>query len=104
MAREIYYLVQNICTATARNENFAGEVHSYIHGKGDYLLFMETPDGWRNFNLLAPYWVRKYGYKRECDAKRCYTYTHPENSKYWSSEVKIIRAWVRKDNRVFLEP
>ena len=38
MAREMYYLVHSISTATERNENFAGEVHCYIHGKADKLL------------------------------------------------------------------
>lgn len=104
MAREIYYLVQSISTATVRNVNFAGEVHTYIHGKNDELLFAETGSAFIDRNFLAPYWVRKAGYKRLCDAKRNYSYTHPDNSKAWSTEVRIVRAWVRKDNRVFIEP
>ena len=103
MEREIYYLIDSISTATPENDNFKGHMENRIHGKGDYTLFCETTDGWRNFNLLAPYWVREYGYKRECDAKRNWSYNHPENSKYWKTEVKIIRVWVRKDNKVFIE-
>lgn len=104
MARGIYYLVQKISTATERNENFAGEVHVGIYGKGDYTLFRETPDGWCNCNLLSPYWVEKYGYVRECDAKRNWTYTHPDiDAPSWKAEVKIVRAWVRKDNKVYIE-
>ena len=104
MAREIYFLIQNISTATVRNENFAGESETTIYGKGDYTLFRETPDGMTNCNLLAPYWVREYGYKRECDAKRNWAYKNPAiDEPYWKAEVKIVRAWVRKDNRVFIE-
>lgn len=103
MAREMYYLVQSISTATERNENFAGEVHCYIHGKSDKLLQAETGSAFYDTNLLTPYFVRQYGYVRECDAKRCYSYTHPENSKAWTTEVNVVRAWVRKDNRVFIE-
>ena len=105
MAREIYYLIQKISTATERNVNFAGQVDTTIYGKGDYTLFRETGDGWGNCNLLAPYWVREYGYKRKCDACRNWVYKHPDiDAPYWKSEVRIIRAWVRKDNRVFIEP
>ena len=102
MAREIYYLIESISTATERNENFAGEVHTYIYGKGDELMLMETPDGHCNVNHLTPYFVREYGYKRECDAKRNFSYTHPEDSKYWKTETRIVRAWVRKDGNVWL--
>ena len=102
MARELYYLVESISTATDRNENFAGDVHLYYHGKGDELLYADTPDKYINTNKLTPYFVREYGYKRPCDAKRCFSYTHPENSKYWKTEVRIVTAWVRKDGRVFM--
>ena len=104
MAREMFYLIQKISTATVRNENFAGQTATYIFGKGDYTLFAETEDGWVNCNLLAPYWVREYGYKRECDAKRNWVYKNPNiDEPYWKSDVRIVKAWVRKDNRVFLE-
>lgn len=102
MAMEIYYAVQSITTATEINENFHGEVHTCIYGKGDYKLFYETPDGWNNCNLLAPYFVRQYGYKRECDARRNWCYKNPENSRYWRTETKIVRLWVRKDNTVHI--
>lgn len=104
MAREIYFLIQKISTATVRNENFAGESECGIYGKGDYTLFRETVDGWHNCNLLTPYFVREYGYKRECDAKRNWIYKNPDvDAPYWKADVKIVRAWVRKDNRVFVE-
>ena len=101
MAREIYYAVQKVSTATARNERFAREVHVSIIGKDDKTLFYDTPDGWNNCNLLAPYWVREYGYKRKCDAVRNWTYKHPGIGKpYWDDEVSVVTLWVRKDNTV----
>ncbi len=103
MAREMYYLVQSISTATERNTNFAGECHLYYHGKGNELLFAETGLAHIDFDNLTPYFVREYGYKRLCDAERNWSYKNPENDKYWTTEVQIVRAWVRKDNRVFIE-
>jgi hypothetical protein len=102
MAREIYYLIESISTATDRNQNFAGETHLYYHGKGDELLFAETGTAYADTNLLTPYHIREYGYKRECDARRNWSYNNPENSKYWQTETRIVRAWVRKDNQVFI--
>lgn len=107
MAREIYFLIQKISTATERNTNFEGEVHTHIVGKDDYALFRETSDTdvYGNFNFLTPYFVREHGYKRQCDAKRNWTYKHPDvDEPYWSSDVRIVRAWVRKDGKVCIEP
>ena len=103
MAREIYYLIESISTATARNENFAGECHLYYHGKGDELLFADTGTAFADCNRLTPYFVREYGYKRLSDAKRNWSYKNPENSKSWTTETKIVRAVVRIDGRVFIE-
>ena len=102
MEREIYYLTQNISTATAQNMSFGGEVHTYIHGKEDKLLDAEG-NRYVNVHLLTPYYVREYGYKTEAEAKRNWSYRNPENTKYWRTESSVIRAWVRKDNKVFLE-
>ena len=102
MAIKYFYAVHEISTATERNANFAGEVHAYIKGKENFTLFCETPDGWHNCNLLAPYWVKKYGYTRECDAKRNYTFNHPQNDKYWKTEVRIVRLLVKHDNSVVI--
>ena len=104
MARELYYLVESVSTATPGNKNFDGEVHTHIYGKSDYTLFRETPDGWCNCNLLAPHWIREYGYKRECDARRNWCYKHPQNDEHWKTETRIITAWVRKDGKVLLTP
>lgn len=102
---EKYYAVMEKMAATDRNTNFAGEHRTAIIGKYNKLLLHEgDKSGWLDRNLLAPYWVREYGYKRPCDARRNWTYNHPENSKYWSSEVSIVTLWVRKDNTVTLIP
>ena len=103
MAREFYFGVQVISTATAANENFAGEVHSYIFGTGEEWLFAETGSAWNDCNRLYPSYVREYGYKRRCDAVRNYEYKHPQNDRNWKTEVKIVRLWIRKDNQVFVE-
>lgn len=103
MAREIYYLTMNISTATAQNMSFGGEVHTYIHGKEDILLDADG-NAYVTTHLLTPYWVRKYGYKTEAEAKRNWSYRNPENTQYWRTESRIIRAWVRKDNKVYIEP
>ena len=102
MARELYYLVETIYTATAANDT-PNACQMWIHGKGDEVLFADTKDGICDTNKLTPYFVREYGYKRACDAKRCYSFTHPDTmSKFWTAEVRIVTAWVRKDGRVFM--
>ena len=101
---EIYFLTQNVSKATANNQSYCGETHTYIHGKDEYLLFADTRDKFVARNLLTPYFVRQYGYKRECDARRSYSYTHPENTEYWRTESRIIRVWVKKDNTVAILP
>ena len=103
MAREIYYFSQNISTATAQNMSFGGEVHVYIHGKEDTLMLAEGNE-YVKTNLMTPYFVRRYGYKTEADAKRNWSYRNPENTQYWRTESRIIRVWVRKDGKIWLEP
>lgn len=96
---EKYYAVMKINTATARNENFRGECHTHIYGKGDEMLFSDS--GCNDFNIMTPYFVRKYGYKRVCDAKRNWTFTHPDIDRpYWEAEVKVIEIWVGKNDSV----
>ena len=102
MAMEIYFLVKNIATATVQNVN-SGEVHTYIHGKRDEMLYADAGN-YLQYNLLTPYFVRQYGYKTERDAKRNWSYRNPENDKYWKTETSIIRVWVRHDNKVLLDP
>lgn len=97
---EIYWAVETILTATKINPK-AGKVIVYIHGKGDHLLFSEG-DEYIDRNELTPYFVREYGYKRACDARRNFSFKNPENGKFWSGESRIIRLWVRKDGTVHI--
>lgn len=102
MAREIYYLVESFSTATAANPNYTtGELHTSINGKGDINLLYEISDGHRYCDLITPSMVRKHGYKRECDAKRNWSYRNPENTRFWKTDVHIIRAWVRHDGTIW---
>lgn len=91
---ERFYLVKSVCKATANNQSYWGETHTYIHGKEEYLLLADTRDEFVVRDLMTPYFVRQYGYKRECDAKRSYSYTHPENTEYWRSTAEIIEVEV----------
>jgi len=94
---ERLYLVKSIKTATANNQSYSGnETHTYIYGKDQYLLFADTRDKFVARDLLIPYFVRKYGYERKCDAKRAYSYTHPENTEYWNTKVEIITVEVHE--------
>ena len=96
---ERFYLVKSVCKATANNQSYCGETHTYIHGKEEYLLLADTRDEFVARDLMTPYFVRQYGYKRECDAKRSYSYTHPENTEYWRSTAEIITVEIHKDGR-----
>ena len=94
---ETFYFVKEVSTATPDNTNFAGEVHTYIFGKDNFRLFEDVPNGWYNKDLTdCPYCILENGYKRLCDAKRNYIYKHPENSKYWTSTVKIVSLDIQK--------
>lgn len=96
---ETYYFVKEVSTATPENKNFAGQVHTYIKGKDNFRLFEDVPDGWYNKDLTdCPYCIREYGYKRICDAKKNYTYKHPENSWSWTTKVKIVSIDIQKDS------
>ena len=95
---ETYYFVKSVSTATPENKNFAGQVHTYIMGKDSYHLHEDVPDGWYNKDLTdCPNAIRTYGYKRVCDAKRNYSYTHPQNDLYWQTKVRIVSIDVQKD-------
>ena len=96
---ERFYLVKSVCKATASNQSYVGETHTYIHGKEEYLLLADTRDEFVARDLMTPYFVRQYGYKRESDAKRSYSYTHPENTEYWRSTAEIITVEIHKDGR-----
>ena len=95
---ETYWFVKSVSTATCENKNFAGEVHTYIFGKGEFRLFEDVPGGFYNKDLTdCPYCVIEYGYKRICDAKRSYSYKNPQNDGSWRTAVKIVSVDVQKD-------
>lgn len=95
---ETFWFVKSISTATPENKNFAGEVHTYIFGKDAFRLYEDVPGGWYNKDLTdCPYCVLEYGYKRLCDAKRSYSYKHPQNDDSWRTTVKIVSIDVQKD-------
>ncbi len=81
-----YYLVKQVSTATPENPNFAGAVHTSYYGKGDTIIASDDPYINRPLN---EWWVKEYAYTRLCDAKRNWTFNHPENTKYWTSTVEI---------------
>lgn len=97
MSVERFYLVKSISKATANNQSYGGETHIYIHGKDEYLLYADTRDEFVNRDLMTPYFVRQYGYKRECDARRSYSYKHPENTEYWRSTAELITVEIHNE-------
>ncbi len=103
MAIKTYFLVESIATATERNENFRGEAHLRYYGKEQKCLYSDAPDPFSRKNDLIPYFVMKYGYTRECDARRSWIYNHPEiDLPYWNTEVSIKRARVMPSGKVLI--
>ena len=89
------YLVKTVSTATPENPTHAGSVVTDYYGKAEELLFSDYR-GCR-YNNLTPALVKEYGYKRECDARRAYSYTHPENTDYWRTTVEIVKVEIWND-------
>lgn len=85
------YLVKETSIATEDNPSFAGQTAISWMGKGDTILKHVSPDGKSDCDLLR-YTLDDYGYDRECDAKRNWTYKNPENDKYWTSTVEIVEV------------
>lgn len=87
-----YYLVRETCTATEKNRPFKNEVITYWYGKGDGCIrreaFISSEYDYDDTDWSLPY----YGYKRECDAKRNYTYRNSSSSEYWKCEVDIVEV------------
>ena len=89
------YLVKETSVATENNTNFKGETIYTYYGKGGVSLKRE---GFSDKDM--EFWeLNEYGYKRECDAKRCWDYKHPENSEYWQSTVEIVCYELYADRR-----
>ena len=87
---ERYYLVKTVSKATPANHSYGGETHTYIHGKDGFLLFADTKDPFVNRDCMTPYFVRQKGFTKESDARRAYSFKHPENTEYWRSTAEII--------------
>lgn len=105
---ERFYLVQEIATATAQNPCHKGEVHTYLFGKADEILFADgDPDGCMNKNILCLFFLREYGYKRKCDAARNWVYRHPDRPGEcvnWHNQVSIVQAIVHDSGAVEIVP
>lgn len=86
------YLVKMVSKATDANPNFAGEELITYHGKGDKLLKAEGSHADKVYMTcdFVRWMLEDYGYKRECDARRCWSYKNPENSKFWKSTVEVV--------------
>ena len=86
------YLVKETSTATESNPNYAGDVSICYFGKAEHMLAREgthlPKDNFNHFHFT----LAEYGYSRKCDAKRSYTYKHPENTKFWTSTVEIVEV------------
>ena len=95
MERVKRFFVKSVSYGTAENPNFAGAIHTYIEGKSGRMISSEhTDDSAYSNQDFSYYLAREYGYKRACDARRSYAYKHPQNDKYWRTEVKIIEIEV----------
>lgn len=91
----IMYLIMECSVATKQNTNFHGTVSISFHGKGGKVVAIShTLPYLTNALWLAD--ILEYGYSRECDAKRCWKYKNPENSKNWKSTTTIVPFVVEK--------
>ena len=93
-----YYLVKSTHTATPKKAYRYGDTETYLIGKGDLTLYAQgTFHGWCDTNLLTPFFVKEYGYMRESDARRNWSYRHPENSDWWTTTVEIVPIHIDLD-------
>ena len=92
----IRYLVKETSVATKENRNFAGQELIGYFGKGDKMLayfgsHAKATHTEMDFDIPM---IIEYGYKRKCDAARCWTYKNPDRSEFWDSEVEIVEMEV----------
>lgn len=80
------YIVKSTATGTKDNPNFSGETYTYLEGKGDESINVEGD----RVSDWEKWWIAMHGYSRACDAKRNYTYNHPENTRFWTTSVEIV--------------
>lgn len=75
------FLVKTIYTATESNKDFAGEKQVWFSVK-DGRSFKEEN--------LFPHIIDWYGYTRECDAKKSFSYKNCESDENWNKQVEIV--------------
>ena len=86
------YLVKVINRANPNNQNFAGAVHIGVYGKNQVLVSRACDHG-EDFSIerdVMPYFLKEYGYKRECDARRSYMFNFSQDERFWKTETSII--------------
>ena len=90
----VKYLVKTTMVATPENRSFAGEMCIYYHGKGCKMVACvgEHAKKTYTYQRLNKYMAGKYGYSRECDAKRSWDYRNPQNDRSWTATTEIVRV------------
>lgn len=95
------YIIKITEIAKDSNTYFAGDTHVYYYGKKEELIGDEifgTSDS--SYPLIGMdyfnFFVHRYGYNRECDAKKSWLYKNPaKNREFWEDEViEIIKVEV----------
>lgn len=89
---ETRFLVKVTATATENNKNFAGDVHTYIYGKDQELLKMEGTRYGQDFDNMNTYFLKKYGYKRACDAQKSPSYKNAQAEEFWNYSAEIVEV------------
>lgn len=92
----IRYIVKETSKGTPINPHFAGKTAIGFYGREDKEIEIRTFSKSTGDYELKDYMVKKYGYKRECDAKKNWTYNNPLNTQYWESNVEIIKVEVEE--------
>ena len=93
------YIIKTTSNATESNPNFKGTTAIFFYGRNEEMLAKEgTYDPQTNFNRMW-YTLDRYGYNRECDAKRAWLYKHPEStSPHWEDRtVEVIAVDFTED-------
>ena len=87
------YLVKEVSVATEKNRTFGeGYKTTYYTGKNGKML--ACIGDLHICQRLTKWGIREYGYKRECDARKSYSYKSPENTEYWKSTAEVIAVTV----------
>ena len=85
------YVIKVVSTAKDTNPSFAGDTNVYYYGKAQQLLVSKSRYG-NNLSYLNGM-AKAYGYDRECDAKKSYTYkTRFDKEEFWTSVTTIEKV------------